>query len=58
MRGAATTGPLIKAWRVGAASKDLQQMKAMNPKSAHEAMEEKDEDDFLSGDSPKPEHTP
>ena len=39
-------------------AEDLQQMKAMNPKSAHEAMEEKDEDDFLSGDSPKPEHMP
>ena len=37
---------------------DLKQMEAMNPKSAHEAMEEKEEDDFLRGDSPKPEKTP
>ena len=37
---------------------ELKQMEAMNPKSAHEAMEEADEDAFLRGDSPTPEKTP
>lgn len=37
-------------------AEDLKQMETMNPKSAHEAMEESDEDAFLRGDSPKPEN--
>ncbi len=37
---------------------DLKQMKAMNPKSAHEAMEETDEDAFLRGDPTQPENAP
>ena len=37
---------------------DLKQMESMNPKSAHEAMEEHEEDEFLRGDSPQPEKSP
>ena len=37
---------------------DLKQMKAMNPKSAHEAMEDANEEEFLRQDPPKPEPTP
>ena len=37
---------------------EIKEMEAMNPKSAHEAMEEKEEDDFLKGDSSPPEKKP
>ena len=37
---------------------ELKQMEAMNPRSPHEAMEEKEEDDFLRGASPRPESAP
>ena len=37
---------------------ELKQMEAMNPRSPHEAMEEKEEDDFLNGASPQPENKP
>ncbi len=36
-------------------AEELEAMKAMNPRSAHELMEQKEEDDFLRGDSPSPE---
>ena len=39
-------------------AEELEQMKAMNPRSQHEAMEEKEEDDFLRGDSTNKEQTP
>ena len=40
-------------------AEDLQQMKSMNPKSAHEAMDDADEEEFLrGGPSPQPEQTP
>ena len=40
-------------------AEDLDQMKSMNPKSAHEAMEDADEEEFLrGGPSRKPERTP
>ena len=40
-------------------AEDVKQMKSMNPKSAHEAMDDADEEEFLRGSpSPKPEQTP
>ncbi len=40
-------------------AEDVQQLKAMNPKSAHETMEDADEEEFLrGGPPPKPEQTP
>lgn len=40
-------------------AEDLKEMKSMNPKSPHEAMEDTDEEAFLrGGPSPKPEQTP
>ena len=40
------------------AAEDLKEMEAMNPKSPMEAMEDKEEDDFLNGASPQPENKP
>ena len=40
-------------------AEDLKQMKSMNPKSGHEAMEDAEEEEFLRGDpTPKPEQSP
>ena len=33
---------------------EVKEMEAMNPRSPHEAMEEKEEDEFLNGTSPQP----
>lgn len=37
---------------------EIKAMEAMNPKSAHESMEEQEEEEFLRGDSPSLEKTP
>ncbi len=42
----------------GLTPEEIKAMEAMNPRSAHESMEEKEEEEFLRGDSPSLEKTP